>query len=65
MNDITWREPGDENEILIAAYPSERVIVQTDITYRIDLAQYIETNRWPWRLRTAGENVIRFAFLGD
>lgn len=65
MNDITWREPGDESEVLLDAYPDELVIVQTDITYRIDSAKYIRRNGWPWYLSTACENVIRFAFIGD
>ena len=66
MNDIQWREPGDESQMMIQTHSSDRVIVQTTITYRTDFAHNIETNSYgPWRLASACEDVIRFAFIGD
>ncbi len=64
MNDIQWREPGDESETLLQNYPNDLVIVQTTITYRTDFAHNIDTFR-QWRLTSACEDVIRFAFIGD
>ena len=59
MNDINWRILDDEGESLLKKNPDNLVLVETDITYRVDYAKYIENGR----LRTSLENVIRFAFL--
>ncbi len=61
--DIKWRELNDETADLIKKNPDSTMLIQTSIALRTDLAQYITTTCWPWRLRTACEDVIRVAFI--
>jgi len=58
-NDIVWFECDDRGERLLKNNPNNRVLVLTDVTFRIDYAKYIQNGR----LVTANENVIRFTFF--
>ena len=59
MNDIVWHILDDENEELIRQHRDNLCLIETDITFRIDRAQYIQNGR----LTTANEDVKRFAFF--
>ena len=55
-DDLTWE--------LLKANPRAEVLVETDITMRIDAAEYVEDSykHGPW-LRTSLEKVKRIAFI--
>lgn len=63
MNDITWHILDEQGMDLLGFYPDSKVLVLTDVTYRIDTARYIDT--WRRELTTAKELVIKFAFIGE
>lgn len=66
MNDIYWRSLDDDvSWALLRKYPHNKVLVQTNVTLRLDWAEYIED--WPSgpRLVTAGENAFNFAFVKE
>jgi len=66
MNDIRWRSmDDDETWRLIVKNPNVMVLVETDVTFRIDFADGIEdsVSHGAW-LKGANENVKRMAFIG-
>jgi len=65
MNDVRWRNMNDDlTWELLKANPRAEVLVETDITMRIDAAEYVEDSykHGPW-LRTSLEKVKRIAFI--
>jgi hypothetical protein len=68
MNDIQWRDFSEDSDnawIMLDAYSDDLVLVQTEVAYRVDRAEYIEDNyKYGPYLRTANERVLRFAFIG-
>ncbi len=64
-SDINWRNiDDDETWELIRKNPESEVLIQTDVSYRIDRVEYIEDSyRYGAWLRTAHEKVLRIAFL--
>lgn len=58
-NDVNWRTLDDDGERLLKENPYNTVLVKTDVTLRIDVAQNIQDGR----LVSANENVIKFAFV--
>jgi hypothetical protein len=65
MNDINWRSLEDqETWDLLRDNPSNLVLVHTEITYRIDYAQYVEDHPkyGPW-LSTSNEKARKVAFV--
>lgn len=65
MNDINWRNMEDqETWDKLRWYPNDQVLVETEVTFRIDRAEYVEDDPrfGPW-LKTANEKVKRIAFI--
>jgi hypothetical protein len=65
MNDVRWRNMNDdETWELLNANPRAELLIETEITMRIDAAEYVEDSykHGPW-LSTALEKVKRIAFI--
>lgn len=64
MNDINWRDlDDDESWELLVKYPDNLILVETNITFRIDNARNLEDRPAGPYLETAQEKAIRFAFV--
>ena len=64
MNDINWHDlRDDESWKLIRHNPNHLAIIETEISWRIDVVDYIEDRPSGPYLSTACEKAIRFAFI--
>lgn len=64
MNDISWHYLNEDYSWnLLSRYPLNRVLVETEIGFHIDRAEYIEDRPSGPYLATACEKAIRFAFF--
>lgn len=65
INDINWRSLEDqETWDLLRKNPASLLLIHTEVTYRIDYAQYVEDDPrfGPW-LSTSQEKASKVAFV--
>jgi hypothetical protein len=63
MSDINWRDIKKDHSIFEPSNKNRVILVETDVTTRIDWAKHVEYNRGDYELRTTQEKVLRYAFI--
>lgn len=65
FGDVSWRNvDSDLESMLLNKYKDEPVLVVTNICIRQDYAKNIQFENGEWRLTSAQEKAIKFAFIG-
>jgi hypothetical protein len=63
MSDINWRDIEEDHSIFDPSNKHREILVETDVTLRIDWAKHVTYNRGDYELRTVEEKVLRYAFI--
>ena len=63
MSDINWRDIKKDHSIFDPINKDREILVETDVTLRIDWAKHVHYDRGDYELKTTQEKVLRYAFI--